>query len=99
YQPVGSAVLVVLPEVFESVLKVSVGIAASSVVNEIEPVPVSGFAGCIFSFELPAVASANRPSCASETIGCRKIKPATSNASRSLLTSRLGLVRKCDIEV
>jgi hypothetical protein len=41
YQPVGSAVFVVLPAVFESVLNVSVGMAASSVVRETLPVPVS----------------------------------------------------------
>src|ERR1044072_5124891 len=41
YQPVGSVVFVVLPAVFESVTKVSVGMGASSVVSEMRPVPVS----------------------------------------------------------
>src|SRR3954466_2044557 len=41
YQPVGSVVFVVLPAVFESVLNVSVGMSASSVVSEMLPVPVS----------------------------------------------------------
>src|SRR4051812_27389788 len=44
YQPVGRAVFVVLPAVFESVLKVSVGIAESSVVSETLLVPVSASA-------------------------------------------------------
>jgi hypothetical protein len=44
YQPVGSAVFVVLPAVFESVSKVSVAVAASIVVSEMLEVPVSACA-------------------------------------------------------